>query len=76
MHWDRNEGRFTCVLREGIVAHAVRTPVGWELFVPAAAVPEIVRDPSLVTWSSARPVRGRVIRARLLGVDPHAGEGT
>jgi hypothetical protein len=72
MIWDLNEGRYTCVLREGIVAHAVRTPGGWELFVPAAAVHELVRNPALVTWTSARLVLERVIRARLLGVDPHA----
>jgi hypothetical protein len=72
MQWDLNEGRYTCVLREGIVAHAVRTRQGWELFVPAAAVHELVRNPALVTWTSARPVLERVIRARLLGIDPHA----
>jgi hypothetical protein len=72
MVWDLNEGRYTCVLRDGIVAHAARTSHGWELFVPAAAVHEIVRNPGLVTWTSARPVLERVIRARLVGVDPHA----
>lgn len=71
MRWDLNEGRHTCVLDGGLVAHAVRTASGWELLVPSAGVHEFVRNPSLVTWISARPVIERVIRARLLGVDPH-----
>ncbi|MCB9683521.1 MAG: hypothetical protein H6735_00605 [Alphaproteobacteria bacterium] len=71
MRWDTNEGRHTCVLPGGIVAHAVRSTVGWEVLVPAAGVHEFVRNPALVTWISARPVIERVIRARLHGEDPH-----
>lgn len=74
MHWDRNEGRYTCVLPDGLVAHAVRIGAGWELLVPGAAIHEIVRNPQLETWLTARPVLERVLRARLDGVDPHAGE--
>jgi len=65
--WDRNEGRYTCVLPGGLVAHAARTPAGWEVLVPHAAVHEIVRNPNLKTWLSARSVVESVIRARLRG---------
>lgn len=70
MTWDLNEGRYTCVLAGGLVAHAVRTPVGWEVLVPGANVHEVVRNQRLLTWLTARPVVERVIRARLIGVDP------
>jgi hypothetical protein len=72
MQWDVNEGRYTCVLRDGVVAHAVRCGQGWEVLVPAAGIHEIVRNLQLKTWLTARPVVERVIRARLEGVDPHA----
>ncbi|MEZ4238957.1 MAG: hypothetical protein R3F59_22955 [Myxococcota bacterium] len=72
MEWDLNEGRYTCLLRGGVVAHAVRCGQGWEVLVPAAGIHEIVRNPQLRTWLTARPVVERVIRARLEGVDPHA----
>lgn len=70
MRWDVNEGRYTTILRGGLVAHAVRTTVGWEVLVPGAAIHELVRNPALQTWLTARPVVERVIRARLEGSDP------
>lgn len=73
MEWDVNEGRYTTVLAGGLVAHAVRIGVGWEVLIPGAAIHEIVRNPHLETWLTARPVVERVIRARLTGVDPHGG---
>ncbi len=68
MVWDRNEGRYTCILDGGLVAHAARTPAGWEVLVPGAGVHEIVRNPRLETWLTARSVVERVIRARLKGI--------
>ena len=65
MTWDRNEGRYTCILEGGLVAHAVRTTIGWEILVPGACVHEIVRNPDLRTWLTARPVVERLLRARL-----------
>lgn len=65
MHWDLNEGRYTCILVSGFVAHAVRTPVGWEVLVPGANVHEILRNNELRTWLTARPVVERLLRARL-----------
>ncbi|MEQ1501282.1 MAG: hypothetical protein ABMB14_03585 [Myxococcota bacterium] len=72
MVWDINEGRYTCVLAGGLVAHAARTSVGWELLVPGANIHELVRNPQLATWLTARPVIERLIRARMNGFDPHA----
>jgi hypothetical protein len=65
MNWDRNEGRYTCILPGGLVAHAARTPVGWEVLVPGAGVHELVRNVELRTWLTARPVIERLLRARL-----------
>jgi len=65
MTWDRNEGRYTCILPGGLVAHAVRTAVGWEVWVPGAGVYELVRNVDLRTWLTARPVIERLLRARL-----------
>jgi hypothetical protein len=67
MVWDRNEGRYTCILRGGLVAHAARTSVGWEVLVPGAGVHELVRNVDLRTWLTARPVIERLLRARLGG---------
>ena len=70
MHWDVNEGRYTCVLPGGLVAHAARTSIGWEVLIPGANVHEIVRNKRLETWLTARSVVERVIRAKLAGADP------
>ncbi len=70
MHWDRNEGRYTCVLPGGLVAHTARTSVGWEVMVPGAGIYDVVRNPKLKTWLTARTVVERLIRARIRGVDP------
>lgn len=67
MDWDRNEGRYTCTLVNGWVAHAVQLGAGWEVLVPAAGIHEVVRNPNLKTWLSARSVVERVIRARIAG---------
>ncbi len=65
MTWDRNEGRYTCILPGGLVAHAARTAVGWEVLVPGAGVHELVRNVDLRTWLTARPVIERLLRAHL-----------
>ena len=70
MRWDVNEGRYTCILRGGLVAHAARTSIGWEVLVPGANVHELVRNKELKTWLTARSVIERVIRAKLEGADP------
>ena len=67
MDWDRNEGRYTCTLPSGLVAHAAKITGGWEVLVPGAGIHEVVRNPRLKTWLSARSVVERVIRARIAG---------
>lgn len=67
MEWDRNEGRYTCMLPGGMVAHAVRTTGGWEVLVPGAGIHEMVRNPRLKTWLSAQSVVERLIRAKIAG---------
>ena len=74
MTWDRNEGRYTCILDGGLVAHAARTAVGWEVLVPGANVHELVRNTDLRTWLTARPVIERLLRARL-GASTIPGSG-
>ncbi len=72
MNWERNEGRYTCVLPGGLVAHAARVQAGWEVLVPGAAIHDVVRNPRLKTWLSAQSVVERLIRARMagFGVEP------
>lgn len=65
MNWDRNEGRFTCILPGGLVAHAAQTSGGWEVMVPGAGIHDHVRNPGLRTWLSARSVVERLIWTRL-----------
>jgi hypothetical protein len=72
MVWDRNEGRYTTVLPDGIVAHAGKTERGWELIVPALGIRESIRNARLETWLTARPVVERVLEAKLSWRDPHA----
>lgn len=72
MQWDVNEGRWTTVLPDGAVAHAYRVGTWWELSIPAHGVLEVVRNPGLRTWLTARQVVERVIRAHLQWEDPHA----
>ena len=67
MEWDRNEGRYTCVLPGGLVAHVARVRGGWEVLVPAAGIHELVRNPQLKTWLSAQSVVERLIRAKMSG---------
>lgn len=67
MEWDRNEGRYTCVLPGGLVAHAAPVQGGWEVLVPSAGIHELVRNPGLRTWLSAQSVVERLIRAKLTG---------
>lgn len=68
VQWDRNEGRYTCILEGGLVAHAAPVGGGWEVLVPGAGVHEIVRNPRLKTWLTARSVVERLIRAHLQGI--------
>jgi hypothetical protein len=70
MEWELEDGRYTCVLPSGVVAHAARTERGWEILVPSAGIHELVKNGELRTWLSARTVVERVIRARLEGADP------
>lgn len=72
MVWTVEEGRYTCMLGNGLVAHAARTERGWEVLVPQAGIHEWVRNAKLETWLSARTVVERLIRARLEGADPFA----
>jgi hypothetical protein len=71
MVWDRNEGRYTTVLPDGIVAHARKVEQGWELVVPALLVQELIRNVHLQTWLTAQPVVERVLEAKLHWQDPH-----
>lgn len=72
MQWDVNQGRYTTILHDGIVAHAAKVQGGWELLVPALSIHEVVRNPRLETWISARPIMERVLIATLEWKDPHA----
>ena len=70
MHWDRNEGRYTTVLSSGWVAHAAQMSAGWEVRVPGAGIHEVILNPRLKTWLSAKSVVERLLRAKLRGIEP------
>jgi hypothetical protein len=75
VQWDRNEGRWTCVLsgqHEGIVVHAAKVEGGWELIIPALLVRELIRNVHLKTWLTAQPIVERTLEALLTWEDPHA----
>jgi hypothetical protein len=72
VQWDRNEGRWTCVLEDGTVVHVEKVPEGWLVLIPALWIRAPVRNVHLQTWLTAQPVVERTIEALLHWQDPHA----
>lgn len=61
MQWDLNDGRYTTVLRDGVVVHATKVEGGWEILIPARWIRETVRNPGLRTWLRAQAVVEKVL---------------